>query len=111
MKNFTVDGFIKFFSEIPEEKWCIKYYKNGGRCCSLGHCGEGWGKATRKQTPMSRALAALIEKETGTDVAYINDAKNYEIDNTEVFEITRENKSPRQRILKVLEYIKNKQNV
>lgn len=35
-----VDKFIKFFSAIPEDKWCVSDFKNEkGQCCVLGFLG------------------------------------------------------------------------
>lgn len=90
-KKYTVDYFIKKFSLIPHDDWCIGTYhvSETDQCCALGHCGmnedytppmakalighfanrpfsvsavnDGEVKKFRQKTPRTRVIAALRE--------------------------------------------------
>lgn len=55
--EYDIDYFIEKFEAIPEEKWGIgKFSDQDGRCCALGHCGEGMFHSTEE----SNALSSLL---------------------------------------------------
>lgn len=74
MKKYTLDYFIKKFSEIPRNQWCTGKLANGlGQKCAYGHCGESMKRPTKE----SRALDALVATSDSSYVglASVNDGR------------------------------------
>lgn len=92
---FNVDYFIEKFSNIPEDKWAESGYQNGDKFCALGHCGE---IVSDSPTEESIALQNLFTK-YDLRVSLVNDGEYSKY----------EGKSPKQRIIDVLKYIKQRE--
>lgn len=91
--NYTVDYFIEKFEAIPEEKWFNGNFKFGDKYCALGHCGMD----DETYTEEGNELLDLFD---GYDlsVAGINDRLDPRF----------LQKTPKQRILAALNFIKEK---
>ena len=93
---YDVDYFIKKFEAIPVEKWNDNGCFRKGDCfCALGHCGWTDFSDGDKITAEGCELVELFNK-YGFDVASVNDKG---VGN-----------NPKERILSVLKYIKERQN-
>lgn len=94
--SYSVNFFIKKFSKIPKNKWCIGDFVKGNKCCALGHC--GMNDYNRFQyTKMANRLEDIFYKYLGISVTNVNDGKIY-----------NKYKHPKTRILKALNDIINK---
>lgn len=92
--KYTVNYFIKKFTQIPAKKWATRtYHKPGtGIFCALGHCGI--------YTEEAESLRRLIRNHTDYNIVAINDG--YPV-------VTNfKQKTPRGRVLAALNYIKGK---
>lgn len=98
-----IDYFIDKFSQIPEEKWTTeKYIDEQGRCCAYGHCGQrGTDEQADFDTEEAEELHDLFWKQFNVDVATINDGCH------EGFP----QKTPKERILAALRFIKSNTKV
>lgn len=95
----TAQYFIEKFEAIPEEKWTVGEYEDGGRCCALGHCGV---RAGHPLTPEEDALTMLFLKadaENTLIVSRVNDG----------FDPRYPQPTPKQRILAALRDIAAKE--
>lgn len=92
-KKYDVDYFIKKFEAIPDDKWTIKTYKDGKKCCALGHCGVKGFKYTEEAEKLSKLFT-----ENGLIVIYVNDNVYYEYSHL--------GDTPKERILVALYNIK-----
>jgi hypothetical protein len=43
--QYTRDYFIAKFEAIPEELWTTRVFRDGGKCCAMGHCGANYTDA------------------------------------------------------------------
>jgi lambda repressor-like predicted transcriptional regulator len=69
MTTYDVDYFIKKFSTIPDDKWCVGAFNNdAGCCCALGHCGHRAGLRTTEGI----ALGALFNG-AALNIVAVND--------------------------------------
>lgn len=97
--KYTVDYFIKKFSNIPRNEWCKGMFKKGRKKCVLGHCGvKTWNSAVNTPNIYSqvRALRSLV-----VDIVLINDG---------VAGYHSCGKHPRTRVLKALKIAKKALN-
>lgn len=97
--QFTVDHFIKKFSEIPEDKFtsCGQYVnrQDASKMCALGHCNVRTATSyTQENFPEAHALDDLLNGCT----PHINDG----VEGAEKFGAT-----PKARILAALQEVKD----
>lgn len=95
--RYTVDYFIKFFSAIPEEKWCKgELVLESGARCALGHlCGRD---AYRSHSRRKLALAKLFDPSVTVACSIRTDAAIYSVNDAGF--------NPKQSILNRLNEIK-----
>jgi hypothetical protein len=77
--SYDADYFIKKFEAIPEEKWAVGTYEEGGCCCALGHCGfrfkrEGYSETV---TTDEGAALALLFKSHHRAAPVVNDGYDH----------------------------------
>lgn len=90
---YTVDYFIKKFTAIPDEKWCVGHYINfDGQCCAKGLCGD---REDINSPPEASALEGCFPAHIS--VCDVNDGELAEYQQA----------TPRARILAALNDIKN----
>jgi len=109
--KYNVDYFIKKFSAIPEERWCVRMFDNGqGQNCAFGHLGARTGHIGALETggffnkvlfPEARALQELFVAR-GYDPTYPAFVNNGDDPNFQ-------QATPKQRILAALHDIKASQ--
>lgn len=89
--KYNIDYFIKFFTQIPKNKWTIgKLKTQNGKKCALGHCG---GYSTKKSIALDDILRNTM---------FINDGRT---------SFVLLGKHPKTRILRALKNIKEKGSV
>lgn len=95
---YSVDYFIKKFSAIPDELWCVRGFNGpGGSHCAAGHCGMD-GSCGGWLRPEAIGIRELFD-DLGTDIAYVNDGGDERY----------KQPTPKARILAALYAIKAKQ--
>lgn len=72
MKKYTLEYFIKKFSEIPDSQWATKKFVIGDRKCAFGHCGA---IQSAQDTNESKALMKLLSTLGTMDLFDVNDGK------------------------------------
>jgi len=90
--DYNVGYFIKFFGEIPDDKWLAGQYGYGGSDaphCAIGHC--------TLYTDRASALRNLFSVYLGLSVPNVNDGRC----------TFYQQRTPKQRILAALTDIKN----
>lgn len=108
---YTADYFLRKFTSIPEELWCIGNYtdpKDPCKHCALGLCGARekgpmvLGEYEEVHTAESHYLMMMVLSELGWPftVSRINDRQTARFPQ----------ETPKQRILAALRYIKDKQS-
>lgn len=70
---YDVDYFIKKFSAIPENMWCIEKLRNHlNQRCANGHCGiEQYGHKTNESIALKKIFSVLTIT-SATEVGLIN---------------------------------------
>lgn len=100
MTKYDVDYFINKFEAIPYDQWCTSFTTNNeGQHCALGHC-EGHDPRLKEHIGEAKEFNDLIRKHKGEPAWYIND-------NCGLYYKYGDN--PKERVINVLKYIKNKQ--
>lgn len=93
-EKYTIDWFIEFFSQIPEELWCEHYFQDGqlnGKdiCCARGHLGVRYGSKVEADEKLNEL--------TNSQIASINNG----------YHLQYQQPNPRARVLAALNDIKN----
>ena len=111
--QFDVNYYIQKFEAIPEELWCVQVYQDGDKCCALGHCGNRTfihctpTKPENSFSEETNKLRSLFYTFLDELVSNVNDGVPFY---TGKYEFYNED-TPKKRILKALQLIKEKQNL
>lgn len=106
-----IDFFIKFYEEIPEEKWCVgQFENNNGQSCAIGLLGvrQQGGLFNYIKTELFESFCKVVPSEQNI---FMNGLYPNCVSSVNNGLISRyQQKTPKERVLAYLNDIKNKQH-
>jgi hypothetical protein len=92
--KYTVDYFIKKFTAIPDELWCVNHYRTShGQRCASGWCGKTIHRTTVESLALNRLMGHFLNHTEGINDNFCDSYSHL-------------GDTPKERILVALENIK-----